>query len=336
MATTILGIDVGKRDFHCALSQEGKIRNKRFSNSKAGFTQLHRWLHDRHANRVHACLEATGGWSEELAADLHAHGHTVSVVNPLAIKAFGQSELSRTKTDKADAELIARFCAAMHPEPWQPPSPAQRRLQQLARRRMALDDMRTQERNRLQGPGIGEVVDSIETTVDFLDEQVAEIDDQIRKLIDEDPTLRGRRDLLESIPGIGERVAVTILGEIPNISEFRSSKAIAAFAGLCPCEFRSGTSVSASWLSRRGNSRIRRILYMPAIVAMGCNPILKAFATRLRLAGKHAKQIIAAVMRRLLVLAYGVLKSGQAFDAKVTRARHYSAVTHHRRRPVPA
>lgn len=331
MATMILGIDVGKRDFHCALSAEGKIRNKRFSNSKAGFAQLNRWLHDRHVDKVHACLEATGGWSEELAADLHAHGHTVSVVNPLAIKAFGQSELSRTKTDKADAELIARFCAAMHPEPWQPPTAAQRRLQQLARRRMALDDMRTQERNRLQGPGISEVVDSIESTVDFFNEQISEIDEQIRELINDDPTLRGRRDLLESIPGIGERVAVTILGEMPNISEFRSSKAVAAFAGLCPREFRSGTSVSASWLSRRGNARIRRILYMPAIVAMNFNPVLKAFAARLRLAGKHGNQIIAAVMRRLLVLAYGVLKSGRAFDLKTAHRRRHRATAHHRR-----
>jgi transposase len=89
-------------------------------------------------------------------------------------------------------------------------------------------------------------VDSIETTLDFLNEQVDEIDEQIRELIDEDPMLRGRRDLLESIPGVGERVAVTILGELPNIHEFRSGKAVAAFAGLCPREFRSGTSVSAS------------------------------------------------------------------------------------------
>jgi transposase len=338
MERIILGIDVGKREFHCALRQEGKIRNKRFTNSKAGFAQLHRWLRDRNIERVYACLEATGGWSEELAADLHAHGHTVSVVNPLAIKAFGQSELSRTKTDKADAELIARFCEKMAPDTWQPPSATQRRLQQLARRRMALDDIRTQEKNRLEGPGISEVVDSIETTLEFLNEQIDEIDAQMRELIDEDPTLRGRRDLLESIPGIGERVAVTLLGELPNISEFRSGKAVAAFAGLCPREFRSGTSVSASWLSRRGNARVRRVLYMPAVVAIRCNPIMKAFAARLRLAGKTGKQIIAAVMRRLLVLAYGVLKSGRVFDPRIGCGRRHrpSPKELRRRRAVTA
>jgi len=310
----ILGIDVGKSDFHCALVVGNSVRSNHFPNSKNGFSQLQRWLKNRGVDRVHACLEATGGWSDELATVLHKRGHTVSVVNPLAIKSFGQSELSRTKTDKADAALIARFCAAMHPEPWQPPSPAQRRLQQLARRRMALVDMQTQEKNRLEGPGVSEVAGSIESTLAFLGEQIEAIDEELRQLIDDDPTLRGRRDLLESIPGVGERLATTILGEIPNICEFRNAKALTAFVGLCPREFRSGTSVSASWLSRRGNTRVRRMLYMPAVVAMRFNPILREMAAKLRAAGKRGKQIVAAVMRRLLVIAFGVLRSNRPFD----------------------
>ena len=331
----ILGIDVGKSEFHCALRVSDDIRTNHFPNSKTGFSRLRNWLKNRKVERVHACLEATGGWSEELADDLHAHGHLVSLVNPLAIKAFGQSELSRTKTDKADAALIARYCAAMQPTLWQPPSKTQRRLQQLARRRMALDDMRTQERNRLEGPGVSEIAASIEDTIAFLDHQVEDIDAEMRDVIDEDPTLRGRRDLLQSIPGVGERLIVTLLGELPNISEFRSGKALAAFAGLCPHEFRSGTSVSSSWLSRRGNTRLRRILYMPAVVAMRFNPVLKAFAERLRARGKRSKQIIAAVMRRLLVIAYGVLKSQQPFNANYFHERT-SATRQSAGRPILA
>ena len=220
-------------------------------------------------------MEATGGWSEELATDLHAHGHVVSIVNALAIKAFGQSELSRTKTDKADAALIARYCVTMHPAPWEPPSPVQQRLKRLARRRVALDEMRVQESNRLGAPGSGDVRSSIGTVPVFLDRQIDEIDSQIRSLIDDDPTLRGKRELLTSIPGIGEQLAVTILGELPTLSEFRSAKAVAAFTGLCPREFRSGKSVSASWLSKAGNVHLRRMLYMPAVAAIRCNPILK-------------------------------------------------------------
>lgn len=310
----VLGIDVGKADFHCALLVEGRSRANSFPNAKSGFEKLLGWLQNRGIVHVHACLEATGGWSEELAAFLHQRGHEVSVVNPSTIKAFGQSELSRTKTDKADAALIARYCSAMKPRLWTPPSPSQRRLQRLGRRRVALDEMRVQERNRLQGPGIDEVRSSIEATIAFLERQIQEIDAEITTVIDDDPTLRGKRELLESIPGIGERVATTLLGELPQLIEFRNGKALAAFVGLCPREFRSGTSVKASWLSKVGNAHVRRVLYMPAITAMRCNPVLSAFAARLRANGKRPKQIIAAVMRRMLVLAYGVLKSARPFD----------------------
>jgi transposase len=311
----VLGIDVGKADFHCALLIEGQARSNSFPNSETGFERLAAWLRNRKIARVHACLEATGGWSEELGAFLYERGHAVSIVNPSTIKAFGQSELSRTKTDKADAALIARYCRAMNPRLWEPPSPAQRRLQRLGRRRTALLEMRVQESNRLQAPGVDEVRSSIETTVAFLDRQIAEIEADISKTIDQDPTLRGKRELLESIPSIGVRVATTLLGELPQLTEFRSGKALAAFVGLCPRQFRSGTSAASSWLSKVGNVHVRRVLYWPAITAMRCNPVLIAFAARLRANGKRPKQIIAAAMRRLLVLAYGVLKSGKPFNA---------------------
>ena len=153
----VLGIDVGKADFHCALLIEERQGSNSFPNSLIGFERLAAWLSNRKVSRVHACLEATGGWSEELAAFLHARSHAVSVVNPSTVKAFGQSELSRTKTDKADAALIARYCSAMKPRLWEPPSPSQQRLQRLGRRRVALVEMRVQEVNRLKGPGIDTV-----------------------------------------------------------------------------------------------------------------------------------------------------------------------------------
>jgi len=310
-----LGIDVGKADFHCALLSDGRSKPNSFPNSQKGFERLRSWLRNRGVDRVHACLEATGGWSEELALFLQEQGHAVSLVNPMAIKSFGQSELSRTKTDKADAALIARYCGAMQPRLWEPPSPSQRRLQRLGRRRTALVEMRTQEHNRLEGPGIAEVRESLEKSIAFLERQIADIDREIASVINDDPDLRNKRDLLESIPGIGERVASTLLGELPQITEFRNGKALAAFVGLCPREFRSGSSVSTSWLSKVGNPHVRRVLYMPAITAMRCNPILVDFSARLRARGKRNKQIIAAVMRRMLVIAYGVLKSGRPFNA---------------------
>lgn len=159
-----------------------------------------------------------------------------------------------------------------------------------------------------------EVRASIETTIAFLSKQISAIDAEIADTIDQDPTLRANRELLESILGIGERVATILLGELPTLKEFRSGKVVAAFVGLCPRKFRSGSSVSASWVSKAGNSHVRRVVYMPALAAMRFNPVLIAFANRLRANGKRPKQIIVAVMRRLLVLAYGVLKSGKRFE----------------------
>jgi transposase len=313
----VLGIDVGKANIHCCLIIDERSRTNSFSNSIAGYERLLGWLKNRSVDHVHACLEATGGWSEELGTFLHERGHEVSIVNPTMIKAFGQSVLSRTKTDKADAALIARYCMAAKPRLWTPPSPAQRRLLQLGRRRASLNEMRVQEQNRLGGPGSGDVRRSLEDHIAYLDQQIAAIDAEIASEIDDDPTLRGRRDLLESIPGIGPRVAATILGELPQITEFRSGKALAAFVGLCPREYRSGSSLSASWLSKVGNRQLRRVLFFPAITAIRYNPLLSAWAEQLRARGKRPKQIIAAAMRRLLVLAYGVLKSGRPFDPAV-------------------
>jgi transposase len=309
-----LGIDVGKSDFHCSLLEGDREARNSFPNSSAGFAKLAKWLKNRDVEHVHACMESTGGWSEALALFLVDVGHVVSVVNPLTVKAFGQSELSRTKTDRADASLIARYCRAMSPAPWKPPSANERKLQQLVRRRAGLDEMWIQEHNRLQAPLTEPVHGSIQKSISFLEGQIKDIDAQIDSLIDDDPTLRDRRRLLTTIPGIGDRVSSTLLGEIPRIEEFRNGKALAAFVGLCPHERRSGTSISSSSLSKVSNPAVRAVLYMPAISAIRWNPVLSKWALNLRARGKRPKQIIAAVMRRLLVLAYGVLKSGRAFD----------------------
>jgi transposase len=115
--SVVLGIDIAKKKFDVALLRDGKFRTKVFDNSPSGFTALKEWLVRQGADQVHACMEATGILFEGLATFLADEGHRVSVVNPLKIKAFGESLLTRTKTDKADARLIAGFCEAMNPSP---------------------------------------------------------------------------------------------------------------------------------------------------------------------------------------------------------------------------
>ena len=116
-----LGIDIAKKTFNVALLRNDKLRHKKFENSPEGFKQLDSWLVKQGVIEIHACLEATGSYSEGLALHLHQAGHKVSLVNPARIKAFGQSELRRNKTDRADATLIARFCSMHRPAAWVPP-----------------------------------------------------------------------------------------------------------------------------------------------------------------------------------------------------------------------
>ena len=311
----ILGIDVGKCEMHAVLLQRDRSTSKSVLNSAAGFKQLQTWLRNRKVEHVHACLEATGGWSEEVALALCEAGHVVSLVNPARIKAFAQSEMLRTKTDRIDAALIARFCRMHMPEPWIPPAPEIRMLQGLVRRYQSLVQMRTEEQNRLQAPIIASAVkESIEATLAHLDREIERVDREIEQLFDQHPPLRRQRDLLTSIPGIGDTTAARILGEMPNIAEFRDVKAVAAYAGLSPRHHESGSIRWPSRIAKTGNASLRTALYFPAISAMRCNPLLRRFADRLRERGKSNMTIIIAVMRKLLILAYGVLKSGRSFD----------------------
>ncbi|MBD1843933.1 IS110 family transposase, partial [Cyanobacteria bacterium FACHB-63] len=264
--------------------------------------------------QVHACLEATSTYGEAVAEFLVEQGHTVSIVNPARIKGFAVSELSRSKTDKADAQLILRFLMALRPEPWQPPAPEVKQLQMLLRRLEALQQMIVQEQNRLETTTVT-LRKSIQSHIDYLQRDVEQIKQQVKDHFDQHPGLKQQRDLLVSIPGIGEQTAAAILSEIMHWSVFDSPRQLAAYAGLTPRERSSGSSVRGkSGLSRVGNRRLRKALYMPAMAARRCNPLIIPLCERLLEKGKAKKQVIGAVMRKLLHQVYGVLKSGKPFD----------------------
>jgi transposase len=313
---THLGIDIAKRKFDVALLRQGKYRTHVFDNTPAGFEQLIEWLMCLDAGDTHGCMEATGGYGLELATLLHDRGITISVVNPAQIKGFALSELSRIKTDKADAKLIARFCQSHNPPSWQPPPPSIRQLQVLARRLDALIEMRRMETNRLE-TAHSLIVPSIQEMITQLDRQIALMRQAIREHIDSDPDLRCKRDLLESIPGIGETTVTQILTFLVG-AQFTRAKQVAAFLGLNPQQHDSGSSIRhKARMSKTGDSRLRVAFYMPAIVAMRYNPVIKAFSERLQAAGKPKMLVVGASMRKLAHIAFGVLKSGRPFDPTV-------------------
>lgn len=309
-----LGIDVSKRDLRVALLRtDGKFRSRKFANDAEAHRQLLDWLEAKAGEPVHACLEATGDYGEAAAEALYDAGHTVSVVNPGRIKAFAESEGVRSKTDAVDAKLIARFCAAMAPVEWTPLASELRPLRALVRRLDALKRMRVQESNRLD-TAHESVQDDLVRHIAYLDRQIEATEQAIRDHIDNDPDLRDKANLLTSIPGLSDTTVAWLLGEV-RFELYASARQLAAHSGLTPAHRESGTSVRGKpRISRRGNRRLRQALYMPALTGMRCNPVLKAFAQRLRQRGKHGKAIVAAVMRKLLHIAFGVLRHQRPFN----------------------
>ncbi len=318
-----LGIDIAKLKFNaCLINSDGKLRHKVFANTEAGFQQLAQWIIKQKVAQVHACLEATGTYGERLALFLHAAGHMVSVINPAAIKAYAGAQLSRTKTDRVDAELIARFCHTQQPVMWTPPAPEIRQLQAFVRRLETLTEMHTAESNRLEAAsGADEVVRcSLEEHINYLDAEIKRTKKLIHTHINNHPPLKEQSALLDSIPGIAQTTAATLLAEITDITQYRSARQVAAYAGLVPRERRSGSSVRGrTRLSKIGNARLRHALYFPAVTALRCSPFFQAWAKGLQERGKCKMQIIGAVMRKLIHLAYGVLKTGKPFDPEWTR-----------------
>ncbi len=186
-----LGIDVAKKTFQVALRINDKQRNKSFDNNQAGFTALTQWLAKQGVERVHVCLESTGSYSDALARYLHRQGHKVSLVNPARIKAYAKSRMIRTKNDKVDAGLIARFCEEARPEAWTPPPPEQVELQALVRHLESLNDLKQQLRNRLSdGPQVEVVLSSLRSMIKQIETEMEAVEKQIKEHLDLHPDLK--------------------------------------------------------------------------------------------------------------------------------------------------
>jgi transposase len=323
MTDVVLGIDVSKKTLDTSIRVGGKLRSRRFVNSPDGWRQLICWLSEQKIRRLHACLEATGRYSLGVALALHQAGHVVSIVNPAQIRDFARTKLGRNKTDGVDAVHIREYAEVFKPLPWTPPSPALRRLGELQTIRASLVAGLTEWKNR-NGSGIAdETARSLaEATILHFTTQLQAIDRAITETIEGDPGLRGKWELLLSISGVGEILAGILLAELPGSDVLRSSAEVVAYAGLNPRRHQSGTSVDRpTRISKVGNAVLRAALFMPAMSAMRHNPVVAALAARLKIQGRlKGKQIVVAAMRKLLVLCFGVLKSGKRFDPAIAMA----------------
>lgn len=323
----ILGIDVSKDKLDLILLNEAGKFHLVISNDLAGFKALDKWLISRHVEQVHACLEATGQYGDEVAEYLYTQGHDVSVVNPARIKRYGESKLHRNKTDKADADLIAEFCLKEKPALWEPASPELKHLRALVRRLTDLKANYQQENNRLKS---GEkdiwVIKDLTAHIEYLKACIETTEEEIQNHIDQTPDLKAKQDLLITIPGIGNKSSAQLLAELGDISGFEGAPQLAAYAGLNPKGFTSGSSVhKKAHISKQGRSELRTCLYMPAVVALRHNPVICDLKQRLCERNHPKMSIVAAAMRKLLHIVYGVLKNQIPFDPNYDRQFNFSA-----------
>jgi transposase len=312
-----VGVDCAKKTFDIALLQDNqKFRTKaKLPNTEAGFSQFEQWLEKHAEPRCWVVMEATGIYYEALADFLYARGFKVAVLNPAIIHAYGKQDLRRVKTDKADAKLIAQYGheRAHALRAWVPEPAARRRLRAMVRRLEDLQEMRQMESNRLEVAD-SVVQASIRSVIHSIEQQIAQTRQAINQHIDDDPDLRGKRDLIVSIDGLSSTSAASILAELGDPLDYTGARAVVAFAGLNPVPDESGQYTGPTPISKTGSARLRKALYMPGLTAIRYNPVIKEQSERLKARGKAPKQIICAAMRRLLHLVYGVIKSGKPFD----------------------
>jgi len=318
-----MGIDIAKATFDfCLLSSHGVVLWRgRFSNDPGGIKRFLAELaaHGWKPSLIYFALESSGVYGKALIAALHQAALAVSVLNPAQVKYFAFSVLRRTKNDRVDAEIIARFCLERKPLATRPLRPVEEQLKLLVHERDSRVGEQTRERSRAKNDPFQIELPSLisrqrQQRLKQLDKEITQLDEAINELIAGDEYLKTQSQLLCSIPGIAETTAAKLLSELAG-KEFQSARQLAAYAGLTPSEFTSGvSSYGKTHLSKIGNAFLRKALYLPAAVARRwCKP-LRPWITLLEQRKLSDLAIRGAIMRKLLHIAFGVLRHQKPFD----------------------
>ncbi len=323
-----VGIDISKATFTACVCQkfaDGRIRLspvESFDNGKTGFNQLVKWGRKLGAPQLELLflMEATGCYFEPLAYHLHRLNQPVSVILPNKVKHYGKSLNVKTKTDAVDARVIAQLGAERHLPLWEPPQPIFRQLRGVTRLRADLVRERTAFQNRITS---GESAESVErqvsrglkAVVKELDRQIDRCDQELEKLVQKEDWLWQKMTKLQSIKGIGLLTVATVVAETQGFALVKSRKQLASYAGYDVVQRDSGTSVKGKTkISKKGNSRIRAALHMPARSAALHSKSMREFYLRVN-EGKPSKRVgEVAVARKLLLLMYTLWKKDEAYQ----------------------
>ena len=313
----LVGVDIDSKWLVSKLSRRGAAQPiTRFPNTARGYRRFIAWA-TRRGQPARVCLEATGVYSQAFALQLHGAANIeVMVVNPKAIHQFAQATLARGKTDAMDAEVILEYLTRMPFKVWRPPSDEVLEIQALSRRLVQLTVERTREKNRLHAAerrgALGRAIaHDIALNLRHLERRLHSLRAESLNLIHAVPALAHCYQRLLSATGLGPNTAIKLIGELMALPPDMQGSQWVAHAGLDPRPRESGSMHKPRRLSKAGNRYLREALYMPALVAIKHDPNVKAFYDKLVTAGKKPMQAILAVMRKLLLAIWGMLKNDE-------------------------
>jgi transposase len=308
-----IGVDVAKDKFDVAFCVNNRYKHTIYSNDLKGHAKFAEWL-AINTTSPWVCMEATGHYSEGIADFLVSKEIKVSVVNPFQIKNFAKASLARNKNDIIDGRVIREFCKCMEPRVYKATPDEQKQLKGLTKVIDMLKGQLVQFNNQLHSLYEDMARKILINLAQNLEKEIAQVESKMAELVNNDPSLKEKMSLITSIKGVGKLTAYRVLALMPDINSFRTAKQFAAYIGITPKQHQSGNLTGKTTISRLGDSRLRKALYMAALVAKRYNKGLAAFVSRLEKNGKTPKTIVCAIMRKLAHIIYGVLKSRLPFN----------------------
>lgn len=310
----IIGLDISKDTIDAYIDNGDSGQYRKIDNTPQGWQELLGVIRRQRRKKVYVCCEYTGIYYLGVATALHDAGCTVSVINPAVIRYYAMQEMTRNKTDKQDAILIARYCRTQKPSAWTPPTKQNQRIRTLNRRVEQLTKMRTMEINRLK-IAHDEDKETHQNLIDWLEKEIGQHHEKLKALVKQDKTLQEKQKLMTSIPGIGEQTATAFLSLVSDIERFPTAKHFVSYLGLSPQNAESGTSVKRrTRISKMGDRYMRKLLYMPARAACLRSKVWKEWAQRQMQNGKHPKAVYVTMMRKMATYIYKVIKTNQPFS----------------------
>lgn len=298
-----IGVDVSKEKLDVCVLPGGELQE--FTNDRAGLVSLVAYLSQRSSPTI--VIEATGGYERAALLAMQEAGLRVTLVNPRQVRDFAKGIGQLAKTDRLDAAVLARFAHLVTPEPTEKISAKQRELDALVTRRRQLLDVRVAEQNRVELASDRFIQKTFRRVLQTIDREIKAVEDRLAKLLESDDEWKAKLEVLLSAPGVGKTTGATLLAELPELGRLNRQQ-IASLVGVAPYCHDSGRfqGKRAIWGGRRN---LRSVLYMAALSARRCNPVIKAFAARLAAAGKSFKAIQVACIRKLLVILNTMVKN---------------------------